>query len=396
MEGNRSRDGTPTGREEIRLDRLEKWMEKWERKQKEEWEEKMADLEYLIRKEVGKVKIRCENCERRRGESEEDQLTDQLRDTQERLRVSEDQVEELESKVRQWKGVAETWKIRAEEAREELKKTKDATEDGRDVPISPANTVRTVSPSGSLSGRRGDPSTWSESDRRVGGPGGQRAQIGQGHRTMEERRNETKRLKVREDERNQEGEGDGKERVERDRVELKERGAEEEEVGFNNPPPRKLTQEEREEELEMRRLRRKNMIIEGLTLITRTRKEELEHWLWETLGVRARVEKLDRREEGGLTVRMEERASKIEVMKEKTKLKELGWGVYISDDLTDRQKEVQAWLEREAENWRKTKKQAGTKYNCICVDGIWLEWDEVEGEMRQKVARERTERRGPF
>ena len=39
-------------------------------------------------------------------------------------------------------------------------------------------------------------------------------------------------------------------------------------------------------------------------------------------------------------------------MKEKTTLGDLGWGVWIKDDLTERQEEVKTWLEKEAEAWR--------------------------------------------
>ncbi|XP_015113016.1 trichohyalin-like [Diachasma alloeum] len=61
-----------------------------------------------------------------------------------------------------------------------------------------------------------------------------------------------------------------------------------------------------------------------------------------------------------------------------------GLGVYIEDDLTERQRVVQAWLEKEARNWRRRGIQAETAYNSLMVDRAGLEWDEEKGELRQK------------
>ncbi|XP_015126995.1 uncharacterized protein LOC107048360 [Diachasma alloeum] len=116
--------------------------------------------------------------------------------------------------------------------------------------------------------------------------------------------------------------------------------------------------------------------------------EELERWFQKTLRVEVKVEGLERRQKGGWLIRAEDLDQKIMVMKEKTRLGEMGWGVYIEDDLTERQRVVQAWREKEARNWRRRGIQVETAYNSLMVDGAGLEWDEEKGELRQKGSTE--------
>ncbi|XP_011314663.1 golgin subfamily A member 6-like protein 2 [Fopius arisanus] len=149
-----------------------------------------------------------------------------------------------------------------------------------------------------------------------------------------------------------------------------------------NPTPRKLEEEEWIAEKIKRRERKKGIIIKGLTLIEKRKKEELDRWMEETMGVKARVSKLDRVGNGTWRAELEEWETKAEIMARKQELKKLRWGVWITDDLTDRQKEVQTWIEREGENWRRLGHEVSTKYQKICVDGTWLCWDETEGTMK--------------
>lgn len=63
-------------------------------------------------------------------------------------------------------------------------------------------------------------------------------------------------------------------------------------------------------------------------------------------------------------------------------MREKGRGVWFTEDLTKRQKEVQKWIEKEAEAWRKQGKEAREGYQKLWIDGTCLEWDEVRGELR--------------
>ena len=152
----------------------------------------------------------------------------------------------------------------------------------------------------------------------------------------------------------------------------------------NNPLPNGTDEEEWEAEKKERWSRKKNILVKGLTLLTRHPKEELERWIWDTLQSEIRVEKMEKIEGGGWRARIEEWPKKLEVMRKKVCLSALGWGVWLTDDLTDRQKEVQKWLEKEAEAWRLRGKEAITGYQKLQVEGTWLEWDDQRGEMKLK------------
>ena len=78
------------------------------------------------------------------------------------------------------------------------------------------------------------------------------------------------------------------------------------------------------------------MIVKGLTLITREKKEEFEKWVWDEMRVKMRMERI----EGGWKVRLEELEKKVELMKNKAKLGQKNWVEWIANDHTERQKEV--------------------------------------------------------
>lgn len=148
-----------------------------------------------------------------------------------------------------------------------------------------------------------------------------------------------------------------------------------------NTPPRKLEMEEWEREKEERRNRKKVVLIKGLTLLSRDKKEALESWIRRTLDIKIRVEKLERADLGW-RVKLDEWHQKRKLMDGKVSLDEQGWGVQIEDDLTDRQIEVQKWLEKEAEAWRRKDKFVKMEYQRIWIDEIGLKWDELEGELK--------------
>lgn len=155
------------------------------------------------------------------------------------------------------------------------------------------------------------------------------------------------------------------------------------------PEPRKLSEEELEQEKKARRERKKKVIIKGLTLLrTGERKKEMEQWLKATLELEVRVDKLER--VGGAVWRaeLESLGQKLDIMDRKGRLETLGWGVWISDDYTERQKEVQTWLERQAEGWNRKGYETSVGYQRLWVDGTCLEWDEREGELIQRKVRE--------
>ncbi|XP_043477869.1 trichohyalin-like [Leptopilina heterotoma] len=158
----------------------------------------------------------------------------------------------------------------------------------------------------------------------------------------------------------------------------------------NNNQPIQLGEENWEVEKKERWARKKNIIVIGLTLTTRERKEEFERWILNVLKIEVRVNAMERIK-NGWRITLEEWTKKREIMREKRKLNRLGWGVWIMDDLTDRQKDIQDFLEEEADRWRQRGKESKVVYQMIQIEGTWLKWDELEGELR--LCQEKDDRR---
>lgn len=162
----------------------------------------------------------------------------------------------------------------------------------------------------------------------------------------------------------------------------------------NDPEPKGLNEEELEQEKKARRERKKKIIIKGLTLLRAgERKKEMEQWLKETLETEVRVDKLER--VGGAIWRaeLESLGQKLDIMDRKGRLEALGWGVWITDDLTERQREVQTWLGKQADGWKMKGYETTVGYQRLWVDGACLEWDELKGELVQsKIMKVRTVR----
>ncbi|XP_051173702.1 uncharacterized protein LOC127289665 [Leptopilina boulardi] len=145
-----------------------------------------------------------------------------------------------------------------------------------------------------------------------------------------------------------------------------------------NQPPKGFSGEMWEEEKKIRWERKKNIIVKGLTLLTKERKEEFEKWTEEILQIKVKVNHLERVQEGW-KIKLEEWAMKQEIMRKKKMLNFLGWGVQIKDDFTERQNTVQEWLRMEAKEWRLRGKTAKVRYQKLMVDDVWLKWNELEG-----------------
>ncbi|XP_011311779.1 trichohyalin-like [Fopius arisanus] len=124
--------------------------------------------------------------------------------------------------------------------------------------------------------------------------------------------------------------------------------------------PRKLEPDEWDEERKERRERRKWIKIRGLVLRTKQKKEAMESWFLENLQEKVRVDKVERMEgiegKNGWRVKLEEMDSKIRILKKKRELKHLHSPVWILDDITEKQKLIQSWIEKQAFKWEKAGK----------------------------------------
>lgn len=403
--GGRSRSPSEEGAGGL-MGRIENIMKEWEKRQKWEWEERMADLEQLIRKEMKKLG-EGRTRETTGGEQEvlrlrenEARLEEKATRLQRRLLENEIELAEMAEKAEDWKMRAEGWKQRAEVAEQAIGAITRGGGSGRDTNNNSKEghgdtEGGTEIPRGETQGGKEDPDTCYESSRRVGDPGSrgdtpERDDLGQQDQLWFDAEGRPW-LSQEMGNQNTEQEANWDENEKADSQGRPESG------GINsNPPPRGLSQDEWDEELDERRARRKNVLVEGLTLLSRTKKEELEAFLQEEMGVTARVGKMIRLGDGGWLVTIEELEQKKEIMRARPRLKERGWGVYLKDDFTVRQIEVQEWLEREAASWNKGGWSTWAAYNSLCVDDTWLEWDEKEGGLRMKKARGPRDGAEPF
>ncbi|XP_031789088.1 putative uncharacterized protein DDB_G0274405 [Nasonia vitripennis] len=112
--------------------------------------------------------------------------------------------------------------------------------------------------------------------------------------------------------------------------------------------PEKLGEGELEWEMTERKNRKKNIFIRGVRTVEARIKEEIKGIIKEKL--EAIYIKKVRAIGGGLVVELESMENKIEAMRKRGMLK--GMNVWIEDDLTEREKEIQNWLKMIAEEER--------------------------------------------
>lgn len=100
----------------------------------------------------------------------------------------------------------------------------------------------------------------------------------------------------------------------------------------------------------------------------------------------------------GIVVIVEEWEMKRNVMMKK---KNLDKGIYIDDDLTRREREIQERLRRMAREEKEKGKEVKIGYKKISVNGKWFKWNEKENclseekeKRRRQQEKEKEERRG--
>lgn len=82
-----------------------------------------------------------------------------------------------------------------------------------------------------------------------------------------------------------------------------------------------------------------------------------------------------------MLVELEAFENKVEILKRRGALK--GTGIVIDDDFTDREKQIQEWIQEIAREEREEGKDAKAGYAKIRVDGEWHEWSERRGTFSQ-------------
>ena len=157
----------------------------------------------------------------------------------------------------------------------------------------------------------------------------------------------------------------------------------------SNRRPKKLEEEERVAEMERRAEYKDRILINGISCNARGEVGRILHIIKEKLGCKLEVINVWASDEGTI-IKVKEMWQKIRLMRIKYKLR--GTGILLKDLLTPREREITEWIEELAESQREEGKEMQIGYLKIQMRGMWLEWDEEEGDLTPQ--KERFQRRG--
>ena len=143
----------------------------------------------------------------------------------------------------------------------------------------------------------------------------------------------------------------------------------------------KLEQKIKQQE---RLMRKNNIVIRGVKFNENLNVEEqVENFLLKELNIKVRVNEVYSRETKNKdkvnVVKMSKLIDKINVMRNKNKLK--GQQVYIEDQLTEKESEIQFQIRKRAREEQATGKRVKVGYMKLCINGVWFRWDEVDQQL---------------
>lgn len=129
-------------------------------------------------------------------------------------------------------------------------------------------------------------------------------------------------------------------------------------------------------EMEERKKRKKNIKIRGIRTVGKGIREEVKSVIKKLLGIDIYIAKV-MAVGGGLVVELESFENKIDVLKRRGMLK--GINLWIEDDYTERENEVQEWLLKIEKEERARGNEVKVGYQKIRVNGEWYRWEEKKG-----------------
>ena len=144
--------------------------------------------------------------------------------------------------------------------------------------------------------------------------------------------------------------------------------------------PGALSEIECQWECKERIKRKRNIVVRGIRSagngneVTRN----IRRMIREELEVDPKIIKVHR--VGGWT------SSYVAIMRRKAQLGEAE--IWIEDDYTAREREVEKWLKKEAEKKKRERKVIRRGYINICVNGVWWQWLDREGKLEKMFFRE--------
>lgn len=166
-----------------------------------------------------------------------------------------------------------------------------------------------------------------------------------------------------------------------------QRGAEteeEDEEECMSKIPERLGKGELDFEMIERLERKNNIFIRGVKTVGKGIKGEIRNLLEERLDIPVKIAEC-RAIGGGLVLTINTFKNKVGIMKQKAKLR--GTNIWIEDDLTEREKEVNEWLRKLAKAEERKGNDVRTGYLKIRINDEWKFWNEKLGELETKCFR---------
>ena len=138
----------------------------------------------------------------------------------------------------------------------------------------------------------------------------------------------------------------------------------------------------KENELELRRLKRKNLVISNMPDSTDGVEKMVQRLFQEVLKVKVKpieAKVIARCRDGGnmVLVCMKDLREKLEVMRWKHKLSTLDRKMFVMDDLTREERSVQKEIRERVKEEKRKGNQWKVGYRKVCMEGQWVPWEAV-------------------
>lgn len=132
--------------------------------------------------------------------------------------------------------------------------------------------------------------------------------------------------------------------------------------------------------------KRKQLRITGVKIDTnddKAIKQTMEGFIEKELRIKIKVKNARKIGDKACIIETESLSEKIDVLKNKNKLRELEDRIYIEAELTEKELEIQREIRKIAKEEKQKGKQTKIGYKKLIINGITLKWDEKEDKLKK-------------
>ena len=135
-----------------------------------------------------------------------------------------------------------------------------------------------------------------------------------------------------------------------------------------------------EQEREERRRRKKNIAVKGRRNVGKNIEREIAELIKSRMAIDPGIMRVHQAP-GGPIITVDSMRMKIRMMGRRDNLRDTR--IWIEDDFTEREKEIQSWLENEAETLEEEENPTQAGYLKIRVKESWWNWNDELGELEK-------------